>query len=579
MPRQTTRLLAAASLAVLAAFQAPAARANGVAGPYLAAVQADIQNDYRAAAEYYQEAMLYAPAKPELRQSALVMAICADDVPAAIRLADSVLSDDGASQIAGLVQLTARLTDEDFTAAAALIDNPDFRFNPLLVGLMRGWIELGLGSSAKAVAAFDGMDGNDALKIYGQYHKALALAVAGDFDAAATIMAGADGTPLHLSRSAILAHAEILMQLDRRDDALAVLDGALADAGADSGMRKMRDAIAAGDDVPYTLVTSAREGAAEAMLLMGSALSRDAADRSGLVYGRLAAHIRPGFDEAILLSAEILEAQDQHALAIESYGRIGVGSDWYVTAETGRAEALRESGRVDAGIEALKSLARARPEDMSVHLALGDALRAAERYAEATDAYSAAIDLIETPSASQWGLYYSRGITYERTDHWPKAEADFRKALELQPDQPFVLNYLGYTMVEKQEKLDEAQQMIEKAVAERPDDGYITDSLGWVLYRLGKFEEAVPHIERAVELLPVDPIINDHLGDVLWAVGRKREAEFQWRRALSFGPDEADAVRIRRKLEVGLDVVLQDERHAAGSSATTPVAVDTGRDG
>ena len=140
-----------------------------------------------------------------------------------------------------------------------------------------------------------------------------------------------------------------------------------------------------------------------------------------------------------------------------------------------------------------------------------------------------------------------------------KPPTDVRKALELNPDQPQVLNYLGYSLVEKQIKLDEALDMIERAVAARPDSGYIVDSLGWVLYRLGRYEEAVVHMERAAELMPVDPIVNDHLGDVLWAVGRYREAEFQWTRALSFDPEEKDAVRIRRKLEVGLDVVLAEE--------------------
>src|SRR5690606_16124011 len=160
----------------------------------------------------------------------------------------------------------------------------------------------------------------------------------------------------------------------------------------------------------------------------------------------------------------------------------------------------------------------------------------------------------------QWVLYYTRGIAHERTKDWPAAEADFRKALELRPDQPAVLNYLGYSYLERKENYDEALAMIEKAVAERPDDGAIVDSLGWALYRLGRYEEAVGHLEKAVELMPVDSVVNDHLGDIYWAVGRTREAEFQWKRALSFEPDtEEEATRIRRKLEVGLDVVLKEE--------------------
>ncbi len=144
--------------------------------------------------------------------------------------------------------------------------------------------------------------------------------------------------------------------------------------------------------------------------------------------------------------------------------------------------------------------------------------------------------------------------------NWPAAEADFEKALALRPDQPSVLNYLGYSYLERHEKLDEALGMIERAVAARPDDGAFVDSLGWGLYRLGRYDEAVTQMERAVELMPIDSVVNDHLGDVYWAVGRTREAEFQWSRALSFGPtDETEAARIRRKLEVGLDKVLAEE--------------------
>ena len=174
------------------------------------------------------------------------------------------------------------------------------------------------------------------------------------------------------------------------------------------------------------------------------------------------------------------------------------------------------------------------------------------------------VDLIDTPQRIHWVLYYTRGISHERSDQWEAAEADFRMALELEPDQPLVLNYLGYSMVEQKRDLDEALAMIELAVKGQQDDGYITDSLGWVLYRMGRYEEAVPHMLRAVELVPDDAVINDHLGDVLWRVGRKREADFQWRRALSLGPaEELDMDRVRRKIEVGLDEVYEEENAAS----------------
>jgi len=191
-------------------------------------------------------------------------------------------------------------------------------------------------------------------------------------------------------------------------------------------------------------------------------------------------------------------------------------------------------------------------------------MRQQDRFEEAVTAYDKAIAIAEEAGGSSWFLLYARAICHERTGNWEQAEADFRAALELNPGQPQVLNYLGYSLVEKRVKLEEALEMIEQAVAASPDSGYIIDSLGWALYRLGRYQEAVPHMERAVELMAVDPVVNDHLGDVYWAVGRYREAEFQWSRALSF-MDQAETVedvdpdRIRRKLDVGLDEVLAEE--------------------
>jgi Flp pilus assembly protein TadD len=192
-------------------------------------------------------------------------------------------------------------------------------------------------------------------------------------------------------------------------------------------------------------------------------------------------------------------------------------------------------------------------------MSLGDVLRGVQKYSGARDAYDKAISMIDEPARNHWFLFYATGICNERLDNWPRAELNFRRALELAPNQPLVLNYLGYSLVEKRQNLTEAQTMIETALAAQPNNGAIADSLGWVLYRLGKFDESVAPMEKAVQLEANDPVVNDHLGDVYWMVGRKREAEFQWRRAISFHPDEADLARIRRKVEFGLDVILAEE--------------------
>jgi len=273
----------------------------------------------------------------------------------------------------------------------------------------------------------------------------------------------------------------------------------------------------------------------------------------------VAQHLRPDSVDAILLSAALLESLERYELATKAYDKIPADDPAYNAAELGRADAMRESGDVDGAIEVLQSLAQSSPEDPQVHLTLGDTLRREERYDDASKAYDAAIALYSEPTRAQWLAFFSRAITHEREKRWELAEADFRKALELNPGQPQVLNYLGYSFVEMGINLDEALDMIEQAVASEPNSGYIVDSLGWVQFQLGRYDEAVLNLERSTELLAIDPIINDHLGDAYWAVGRRIEAEFQWNRALSFEPEEKDAARIRRKLEVGLDVVREEE--------------------
>ncbi len=544
------------------------ATAESLSGDYLSAVQAEMRNDHAAAADYYTRALVGDPGNELLLQHALGATIAKGDFATALPMAREVLQSAPANQLAALVMLSEALRKAKYEEAKKYLSDDSFGFNPLLLGLLKGWTEVGIGDISEAEKVFDGLKGNDTLELFGQYHKALMYALAGDFQRADTLLAtGAKGEPLRLNGGSFIAHIQVLAQLERRDDAIAVAEEGFKAGFSDASFLALRAALLRGDEVPFDIITSPAEGSADAMLVLADALSREQADQYSLLYARLAGYVQPDLDDARLLTAAILEQQGQFYLATLAYGEIPADSANHLRGEIGRAGALNASGKNDAATEVLKALALAAPEAVEVRIALGDTFRAVENYAEAEAAYSAAIDQLSEPGQQLWALYYSRGIARERLDRWKEAEADFRQALTLAPDQPLVLNYLGYSLVEKKGDLVEAQAMIEKAVAQRPEDGYITDSLGWVLYRVGKFAEAVKPMERAVELLPVDPILNDHLGDVLWMVGRKREAEFQWKRALSFGPDEDIADRVRHKLDVGLDVVLAEEAAAPAATA------------
>ena len=549
--------LTAAALVFAGGLATVPVQAESLAGSYLAATQATFDNDYKAAATYFTRTLALDPSNPALLQNALLSYIGTGDFGLAAATAQKMSGTPADSQLAQLVTIAELINRGEFASASDLFSE-GAEFSPLLDGLLRAWIGIGQGRMSDALAEFDTLSASSAMIVFSEYHRALALAMAGDFEGAAKILDGAEGQPLRIGRGSLEAHVKILSQLDRRDDAIAAIDAAMNGSG-DLELLAYRDRLVAGETLPYNSVTSPAEGAAEVFLNLASILSGEDNDRFALIYGRLAQMLRPGDAETILLVAGILSGQDQFDLAIEALDGVPADSPAFYNAEIGRAQALQNAGRIEAAIEVLRSLAKANPTIPSVYTALGDALRRNSDFGAAAAAYDAAIKLLPEPQASQWFLYYARGISYEREGEWDKAEADFRFALELSPDQPLVLNYLGYGMVEKRINLDEAQMMIEKAVERRPNDGYITDSLGWVLYRVGKYEEAVAHMERAVELMPVDPIINDHLGDVYWKVGRTLEAEFQWRRALSFDPEPQEAERIRKKLEIGLDEVLKLE--------------------
>lgn len=534
--------------------------AQGNAGDYLAARAASIGNDFEASADYYTRALMRDPGNPVLLESALTSHVALGQFDRALPIARRMDDGELSSQIANLV-LSADAARRE--AWQELIDRIEAgkSVGPLFDGLVAAWAEVGLGRMGAAIERFDAIGDSAGLQAFSLFHKALALGAVGDFEGADRILSGENGPAPRLTRRGVMLHAKMLAQLDRHEDAVALIEQTWT--VLDAELAAFRDALAAGETGAYDGVTSAREGIAEVNYTIANAVTGEASDAYTLLFSRMTETLRPDHIDALMLSAMMLERLELFDLATDVYDRVPADHPAFHLAELGRAEALDRAGKSDAAIEVLDRLTESHADLPTVHVTLGDTLRRLERYDEAIASYDEAVRLLDEPQVTHWPVFFARGISHERSDNWAAAEADFRTALEMQPDQPQVLNYLGYSLVEKQTNLDEALDMIERAVAAEPESGYITDSLGWVLYRLGRYDEAVVHMERAVELMPVDPVINDHLGDVYWAVGRHREAEFQWHRALSFiesdKDTDADPARIRRKLEVGLDVVLAEE--------------------
>lgn len=553
-----------AALGLALTISAPVAvSAESLAGSYLAGRSASAQNEFDVAAAYYASALARDPSNAELMESAALSNLAIGQVDKALPLAEQILAQGQRSEVAHMLIIAGLVDQKDYTALAAQEVRSE-GISPWIDGLVKAWALIGTDDVDGALVQFDSISGDAGLEGIVQFHKALALGTVGRYaDAEALFASEALGSAAR-TRRGVIARVEILSQLDRNQDAVKAILAAFNGA-TDLELDLLISKLEAGDRLPFTHAPTARAGIAEVYFTFAALLrSEDAGTFFTLLHARIARYLRPEHVDAMLLTADLLEEMGQYNLAIAEYRGVDANDPAYHVAELGRAAALRQLDKVDQAIEVLEQLARSHGDLAVVHSTLGDTLRAQDQDQAAIAAYTKALELTDENDIRLWFLYFSRGIAYSQDGDSVAAEADFRAALAINPDQPQVLNYLGYSLVEEQRKLDEALDMIERAVAASPNSGYIIDSLGWVYYRLGRYDEAVVQMERAVELEAVDPVVNDHLGDVYWAVGRKREAQFQWKRALSFVEfssmdTEADPDRIRRKLEVGLDVVLEEE--------------------
>lgn len=528
------------------------------AGAYLAARVAETERDFTAAAEWYSLALASEPGDPALLSGLVTAQLALGRITDAANPA-RLLAEGGAvpSGAAALVLVADLARNQDY---AELLDSfgRGLTVGDALDDLVAGWAELGQGRMSEALERFDRVVAAPGFEGIGAYQKALALAYAGDLEGADRLLAGPAGAAIADFRRGVLAHVQILSALERNAEALARFDQGFGGA-LDPELAAIRRSLEAGAPLPPSLVTSPREGIAETFYTFASAFEGQGEDELTLAFARVAQHLNPEPAETKLLVARLLLNLGQPRLAAEAYALIGPEAPGYVSAEIGRADALRAAGDVEGGIAVLTALAQAQPDLVQAHLALGDALRREERFDQALAAYDAGLALVTEPAPWSWPLHFNRAVCLERLGRFEEAVPSFRKALMLNPDQPQVLNYLGYSWIDRGENLEEALTLIQAAVAAAPDTGYIIDSLAWAYYRLGRHAEALAPMERASLLEPVDPIVTDHLGDIYWVNGRQLEARFQWRRALSFGPSEKDAERIRRKLDLGLDAVLREE--------------------
>jgi tetratricopeptide (TPR) repeat protein len=519
-------------------------------GNYLSALIASADRDTLAAEVYYREALRADPRNSDLLERAFAAALSNGDEQSANALAERLLIRDPNNSLARLAMGVHDIEQGQFAAARAhLASGEATRTRDVTTALLTAWCFAGQSDLRHALDAIDRIR-DPSVVAFRDYHAGLIANLLGNpteaqrrlksaydndksslrfADAYARVLAAqgdvAGATKVYEEFSAVIPHHPLI-------------ERALADVKA--------------NQTPVPLIRDAKEGAAEALYGLGSAGSRQGDELPALVYLRLSLYLRPSNDLTAVTLASLFEQLKQGDQVIAAYQIVPASSPLKLGADIQIALELDSMGKTDVATQRLAEIVAARPHDVEALGALAELQRSAKKYVEAAATYDQAIAAVGIPQRDNWTLFYFRGICYERSKQWPKAEADFKKALELNPEQPLVLNYLGYSWVDQGLNLEEAFKMLHRAVELRPNDGYIVDSLGWAHFKLGQYQEAAQTLEKAINLKPADPVLNDHLGDAYWRVNRRVEAHFQWNHARDMGPEPEDLPAILKKIESGL---------------------------
>lgn len=551
--------LAGLTLALAPMGLVPAAASDseptGLAGSYLSALHAQANSDPGTASDFYDKALELDPGNRTMVFRAFFQKAQAGDVEDAVAYAKLAYEDRPSLAIAPLLIAVEHYSKGEFSDAMALLERISARSTiGSSLPLLRAWARAPLLSHEEALATLAPYESRREWRVLAATMSGLLNEFYGRNEAALVYYRALAETVETQPLSVLRLVTNGLHRLGHSDEAVAAV-ARFRDMRSSSGLwagylAQYED----GSKVPEGV--TAQMGMAEALYAITrirmSNARRSSAVQLGLVYAHMALYLNPEMDLLRREVADAMSARGQYQAANEMLSGIGSDDPGYLIAQLRLAENFEREDQTEEAIELLESLARKRPNLPEPLVTVGDILRNRGRFDEAIEYYDRAFSRYPDGEPDSWALYYTRGMALERAQKWNRAERDFKKALQMNPEEPQVLNYLGYSWIDRGENLAEARRMIEMAVEARPNDGYIIDSLGWAMFLMGEYENAVVHLERAVSLKTSDPTINEHLGDAYWKVGRETEARFQWRRALSMNPDDGQADLIRDKLQRGL---------------------------
>ena len=553
-------LFAAPALAGVAAFSIASApvlaesEPTGLAASYLSAIHAQAENDPDAASYYLGEALKIDPDNRRMVLRAYFQKAQAGDIEGALPCARLAYEDRPNLSLAPLLiaatHFKAGRYDQALSVIERIADSSSLGFS---LPLIKAWARAPLVDHSQALATLAPYEGRSEWRVVYAIMAGLMNEYYGRKEAALVYYRALAGSLERQPMSVLRIVTDGLHRLGKSDEAVAAVEKYRERRGSviwDGYLRKYEDP----DQTPQTV--TAQMGLSQALYAITRIRMRTSRRAFGiqvsLVYAHLALYLNPELEQLYQEVADAIATRGQYEKSNEMLREIRPNDAGYLISRLRMAENLERAGDTDGAIELLREIARLRPNLPEPLISIGDILRGRQRFEEAVAAYDQAFARYPDGKPSSWALYYTRGIALERTKQWDRAEEDFKSALQLNPEEANVLNYLGYSWLDRGENVAEARAMIELAVSKKPKDGYIIDSLGWAMFLMGEYEEAVVQLERAVSINPSDATINEHLGDAYWKVGRENEARFQWRRALSMDPEEEQAVDIRSKMERGL---------------------------
>jgi Flp pilus assembly protein TadD len=534
-----------------ATLRAPAEEPRSNYGLFLAGEAALQAGRSAEAADFFAKAAQAGGDHALIHEKAFMAAVMAGDIDKAAVLAPLV--GDGSPTIQSLVRLVQAvqaLADGRGKEAVAQLDQVtgDFAYGGAVV-LIKPWAAAAAGDMKRAIALPAAGQNQRLTRFSALLGQAMLLERAHRYDEAEAdykaLTANAQLGPLYVP-----PYGAYLERRGRAKEAVVLYKSALQQTPDDTVLKAaLGRASKHGSPVPPML--SLKEGAALALTSAaeGALVGKQVGDAD--IYLRLALRLDPKIDEAWLLLGDIRSSGGDYDSARTDYANVTDKSPIWLESRERIIGSYQSAGDGETALKLARDLALATPKDREVQLVLANALRDGDRLPEAVQVLSGLI--ASDPGGGDWGLYFERGTALDRSGHWAEGERDLQKALSLEPDQPDVLNYLGYSWVERGEHLPQAMAMLQRAYAAEPNSGEIADSLGWAFFHLGDFTQAVQRLERAVSLDPVNAEINDHLGDAYWKTGRRIEAQFQWNRVLTLSPSAELRASVQQKLASGLD--------------------------